>query len=373
MAGIYIHVPFCRRACHYCDFHFTTNLKNTQPLVIALLKEIELRADYLAQEPISTIYFGGGTPSLLPTAAIDSILQAISRYHTVNNQVEVTLEANPEDLTVEKLTELKSIGINRLSLGTQSFIDAELKWMNRMHSAQQAIRGIAQAQQIGFNNISIDLIFGLPHQTIADWEHSLQTATALQVPHISSYGLTIENKTVLGNRIAKGLEAPPDESLFSTFYTVNMEYFPAHGFEHYEISNFAKSGFISNHNSSYWRGTPYLGLGPSAHSFNGISRQWNVRSNAAYIERIAAGKIFFELEKLTTTNQLNEHIMIGLRTKWGIEKEKVETIKKGAWTQICTQVGKQPASYFKVTPSCISLSKQGKLVADSLAADLFFA
>ena len=372
MAGIYIHVPFCRRACHYCDFHFTTNLKNTQPLVAAILKEIELQKDYLNEEPISTIYFGGGTPSLLPTADIEHILTKIGTHHLVDNTAEITLEANPEDLSVEKLTELKSIGINRLSLGTQSFIDAELKWMNRMHTAKQATEAIKNAQQLGFNNISIDLIFGLPDQTIEDWEFNLNAALNLNVQHISSYGLTIEGKTVLGNRIAKGLEKQPDDVLSANFFKRNMVVFPANGFEHYEISNFAKEGFISRHNSSYWRGIPYLGLGPSAHSFNGKTRQWNVRSNAAYISNISEGKPFFELEELTKSNRLNEQIMIGLRTKWGVEKEHIETIKAGAWNQIYAQVSELDATNFIITNTHLSLSQKGKLVADNLAAALFF-
>jgi len=372
MAGIYIHVPFCRRACHYCDFHFTTNLKNTDSLVKAILNEIEIQKDYLNKESISTIYFGGGTPSLLPTSDIQLILDKIQDYHSVDNDAEVTLEANPEDLSIDKLKELKSIGINRLSLGTQSFIDAELKWMNRMHTAKQATEAIKNAQKLGFDNISIDLIFGLPNQTKADWEFNLDAALKLNIQHISSYGLTIENKTVLGTRVAKGLEKVPDDALSSTFFEMNMSVLPANGFEHYEISNFAKEGFISKHNSSYWRGISYLGLGPSAHSFNGKTRQWNVKSNAAYVSKISEGKAFFELEKLTETDRLNEQIMIGLRTKWGIEKDKIEAIKADAWQQIKSGISGFDASNFILSENNLCLSRKGKLVADTLAAELFF-
>lgn len=372
MAGIYIHVPFCRRACHYCDFHFTTNLKNTEPLVLSILKEIELQKDYLKGEAISTIYFGGGTPSLLPTSDIENILLRIQEYHSVESCTEITLEANPEDLSIAKLKELKAIGINRLSLGTQSFINSELKWMNRMHSAEQATEAIKNAQYLGFDNISIDLIFGLPDQTKEDWEFNLDTALKLNIQHISSYGLTIEEKTVLGNRVSKGLEKQPDDALSSEFFKMNMNVLPANGFEHYEISNFAKDGFISKHNSSYWRGVPYLGLGPSAHSFNGKMRQWNVRSNAAYISRISDGKSFFEIEELTETNQLNEQIMIGLRTKWGIEKAKMEAIKSGSWSQLQLGLTNVEASHFNCSEDSLLLSEKGKLVADRLASELFF-
>jgi len=372
MAGIYIHVPFCRRACHYCDFHFTTNLNKTEPLVLSILKEIEIQKDYLKGESISTIYFGGGTPSLLPTSDIENILVRIQEYHSVKSDAEMTLEANPEDLSIAKLKELQAIGINRLSLGTQSFINSELKWMNRMHSAEQATEAIKNAQNLGFDNISIDLIFGLPDQTKEDWEFNLDAALNLNVQHISSYGLTIEKKTVLGNRVEKGLEKQPDDELSSQFFKMNMNVLPTNGFEHYEISNFAKEGFISKHNSSYWRGIPYLGLGPSAHSFNGKMRQWNVRSNAAYISRISEGKPFFEIEELTETNQLNEQIMIGLRTKWGIEKAKMEAIKSGAWAQLQLGLTDVDASHVHCTENSLLLSEKGKLVADRLASELFF-
>ena len=222
MAGIYIHVPFCRRACHYCDFHFTTNLKNTEPLVLSILKEIEFQKGYLKGEFISTIYFGGGTPSLLPTSDIKSILDKIHEYHSVKSDAEITLEANPEDLSIAKLKELKAIGVNRLSLGTQSFINSELKWMNRMHSAEQATEAIKNAQNLGFNNISIDLIFGLPDQTMKDWEFNLNTALKLNVQHMQSYGRTFEEKPVLGKLVSKGLEKQPDDALSSLFFKMNM-------------------------------------------------------------------------------------------------------------------------------------------------------
>ena len=371
MAGIYVHIPFCRRACHYCDFHFTTNLKNPSLLVDAILQEIELRKHYLQGESLSTIYFGGGTPSLLQTSDIERIINAINRTHTIERDVELTLEANPEDLTEEKLQELKTVGVNRLSLGTQSFIDAELKWMNRMHSADQALSAIKNAQNIGFDNISIDLIFGLPDQTEQNWQVNLDQAVALEVQHISSYSLTIEPKTVLNNRIQKGEEKLPDENEAAKHFEMNMEFFPASGFEHYEISNFAKEGFISRHNSSYWLGAKYLGLGPSAHSFNGIERSWNIRSNGAYIQKIQGSESYFESEELTKQDRINEHIMTGLRTKWGIQKNILEEIEINSWGKLMELVSEANKNDFIIEVDRLLLSPAGKLKADQLSAMLF--
>lgn len=371
MAGIYVHIPFCRRACHYCDFHFTTNLKNSTHLVDAILQELEFRKGYLKGEKVKTIYFGGGTPSLLPTSEIERILNSILRTQSVDAEIELTLEANPEDLSAEKIRELKSIGVNRLSLGTQSFIDAELKWMNRMHSANQATSAISNAQDQGFDNISIDLIFGLPYQTEKDWEMNLNTAISLGVQHISSYSLTIEPKTVLNNRINKGEQKPPNDGLAARCFEMNMDFLPAHGFEHYEISNFARDGFLSKHNSSYWLGANYLGLGPSAHSYNGTERQWNVRSNGAYIQKLDSKESFYESERLSTKDRINEHIMIGLRTKWGIQKALIEEIEQGSWQQLLGEISKLDNKDLIVNSNRILLTDSGKLRSDHITATLF--
>lgn len=372
MAGIYVHIPFCRRACHYCDFHFTTNLKNATQLVDVILKEIELRKDYLQGEPISTIYFGGGTPTLLQTGELKRVLDQLAKHHSFEENVELTVEANPEDLSSEKLKELKTIGVNRLSLGTQSFIDAELKWMNRMHSAEQAKTAIRNAQEIDFNNISIDLIFGLPNQTVSDWELNLAEALKLDIQHISSYALTVEEKTVLNSKIKKGLQQAPDDERAMQFFRMNMEVLPANGFEHYEISNYAKEGFISQHNSSYWKGIPYLGLGPSAHSFIGTKRRWNVRTNSGYMKGVQEKGAFYGHEHLTENDRLNEAIMIGLRTKWGIEKPVFEAIKKGSWVQLNKALTEMDYDNFMVEEGRITLTTKGKQLADGLAAELFF-
>lgn len=372
MAGIYVHVPFCRRACHYCDFHFTTNLKNSDLLVDAILKEIELRKSYVQGEKIETIYFGGGTPSLLATTEIERILNRIYGTQSVADEIELTLEANPEDLSKEKLFELKQIGVNRLSLGTQSFIDSELEWMNRMHTAEQAIASIRNAQDIGFDNISIDLIFGLPEQTEQDWELNLKTAIGLDIQHVSSYSLTVEPKTVLHNRIEKGQREKPNELSSARFFEMNMEFLPANDFEHYEISNFAKEGFISKHNSSYWLGKKYLGLGPSAHSFNRVAREWNVRSNGAYMQKIASGKPFSESEKLSIKDRINEYIMTSIRTRNGVKKDLLETIKPGSWNQFTLQLDKVDQHLVQLDNEKLLLTNNGKLLSDLITSNLFF-
>jgi oxygen-independent coproporphyrinogen-3 oxidase len=347
-------------------------LAATDALVNAINSEIDQRQDYLNGQAIATIYFGGGTPSLLHSAEIGSVLQTIAERFSVNTDAEITLEANPEDLTKQKLSELKALGINRLSLGTQSFIDAELKWMNRMHTAQQAITAIEDAQRAGFNNISIDLIFGLPDQNLSDWQHNIDTAISLNIQHISSYGLTVEERTVLNRRIRKGEQKPPSESLATDMFRMNMEQLPKAGFEQYEISNFASDENVSRHNSSYWQGAHYLGIGPSAHSFNGLSRQWNVRSNAAYISKISNQIPAFKTETLSEIDRLNEHIMTGLRTKWGIRKEVVDQYSANSWKTICERSIRLNSENFILTSDRLVLSDDGKLLADHLSAELFF-
>jgi oxygen-independent coproporphyrinogen-3 oxidase len=371
VAGIYIHIPFCRRACHYCDFHFTTNLNRTEELVAAIVSEIRLRNEYLQNQSINTIYFGGGTPSLLPTALLATILEEVYKYHSVSSISELTLEANPEDLSREKLNELRSIGINRLSLGTQSFIDAELKWMNRMHTADQAKKAISEAQQAGFDNISIDLIFGLPDQTDEHWNFNLQTALRLGVQHISSYSLTVEPKTVLYSKIQKGVLQAPEENNSARFFLQTIDALTSAGFDHYEISNYAMPGFVSKHNSSYWKGVSYLGIGPSAHSYNGTSRQWNPRSNAAYMRNIGNGKTHHESEVLSVSDHINEHIMTGLRTKWGVQKKVIDRLDTQAWSTLEGTVNHLYDSGLHISEDAIYLDRNGMLMADKLTSLLF--
>ena len=323
MAGIYVHVPFCRKACHYCNFHFSTSTKYLNDFVFALLKEIDLQKHYLNQ-PVTTLYFGGGTPSLLPLESLDLILSSINKVYNTTGLIEITLEANPDDITIEKLQAWKQMGINRLSIGVQSFLNEDLLWMNRAHNAEQAQTCIQLAKQNGFLNITIDLIYGTPTLSDASWKHNLQMAAELQIPHLSCYALTVEPKTALDTMINQKKVQGVDAEKQAVHFDMLQQFAASAGYEQYEISNFAKDGFRSKHNSSYWHGVPYLGLGPSAHSFNGLSRQWNIANNALYIQSLRDGNVPFDKETLTTEQRLNEYIMTSLRTIEGINLSYVQ-------------------------------------------------
>lgn len=372
MAGVYIHIPFCRKACHYCNFHFSTSMQLQEGFVNALLQEIDLQKNYLSQ-PVSTIYFGGGTPSILPSANITDIISRLEKNLIIENNAEITLEANPDDISPEKLNEWKQIGINRLSIGIQSFFQEDLAWMNRAHNAQQAFDCITLAQKAGFNNLTIDLIYSTPTLSDEGWEKNVKTAIALQIPHLSCYALTVEPKTALEKLIKQKALADVDTEKQARHFELLMQWMKEAGYEHYEISNFAKPGFRSKHNSSYWQGKSYLGLGPSAHSFNGTSRQWNVANNALYIQSLSNGVVPFEAEVLTTEQQLNEYIMTSLRTMEGISlqnvkqnfgKDKYEYLIKTARPHLNHEHLTIENDYLKTTT-------QGKLLADGIAADLF--
>ncbi len=372
MAGVYIHIPFCRKACHYCNFHFSTSLQLQEDFVTALLREIELQQSYLS-EPVSTIYFGGGTPSVLPSADIKNIIFCLKKNFIIDNNAEITLEGNPDDITFEKLEEWKEIGINRLSIGIQSFGQEDLIWMNRAHNAQQTFDCITLAQKAGFNNLTIDLIYGTPTLSEEAWEKNVKTAIALQIPHLSCYALTVEPKTALAEMIKQKAVADVDTEKQARHFELLMQWMGEAGYEHYEISNFAKPGFRSRHNSSYWQGKSYVGLGPSAHSFNATSRQWNVSNNALYIQSILKGVVPFETEILTIQQQLNEYIMTSLRTLEGISLEKVkqnfgedkyETIIRTALPHVHHHHLLIEYNYLKTTT-------EGKLLADGIASDLF--
>jgi len=373
MAGIYIHIPFCKKACHYCDFHFSTSLKNKEALVTALCKEIELRKDYMGSKNISTIYFGGGTPSLLSKEELDKILNTISNHFTVATDAEITLEANPDDLTEEKIAELKQAGINRLSIGIQSFVDEHLALMNRSHNAKQAIDAVKNAQKAGIKNISIDLIYGLPDLPINKWRDNIEQAFNLGVPHISAYCLTIEKKTALNHMVQKKQITLPNDAETSEQFYMLIEESVKHGFTHYEISNFGKEGMYSRHNSSYWKNESYLGIGPSAHSYNGSSRQWNISNNALYIKGIEAGEAVFEIENLTEADKFNEYVMTGLRTIWGINLDYVKTSFGEDILQELIQDSKPyiDSGYMQQNRENVTLTQKGKLIADKIASDLF--
>jgi oxygen-independent coproporphyrinogen-3 oxidase len=323
MAGIYFHIPFCRKACVYCDFHFSTNLKYKSQLVHSLIEELRLRREYLKGQAISSIYFGGGTPSVLNKDELSSLLEAVNQSFTLSPSTEITLEANPDDLDRSRLKAFQAAGINRLSIGVQSFRDQDLQFMNRSHTAEDTFRSVRMAQDLGIDNISIDLIYaipGLPHQA---WEENLNQAIDLKVPHISAYSLTVEEKTALAYRIKKGEVKAPDDHMAQEQFKGLSQLYEA-GFEHYEISNLAKAGARAVHNSNYWKGEAYLGIGPSAHSFNGSSRQWNVANNAAYIRALEKASIPAEREVLTSTDHYNEYVMTNLRRLEGVNVQFVE-------------------------------------------------
>ncbi|MDB5193501.1 MAG: hemW [Segetibacter sp.] len=372
MAGIYIHIPFCRKACHYCNFHFSTSTALQGEFVNALLHEIELRGDYL-QECIETIYFGGGTPSILASVDLERILYKIKAVFEVEANAEITLEANPDDITAEKLEQWKAIGINRLSIGIQSFFEEDLKWMNRAHNAEQAITCIVLAQAHGFFNLTIDLIYGTPSLTDEKWRQNVVTAVSLNIPHLSCYALTVEPKTALQKLIEQKKLENVDQEKQAKHFELLMQWTNEAGFEHYEISNFAKPGFRSRHNSSYWRGNPYLGLGPSAHSFNGESRQWNIANNALYIKSIGNNTVPCEVETLTVKERLNEYLMTGLRTIEGVELARIEKdFGEDVYKRLLENAsGKIENGFLAVADGHLRTTTEGKLLVDGIASDLF--
>lgn len=374
MSGIYLHIPFCKQACNYCDFHFSTSLQRKEELVKNMLTELELRKDYLVDKNINTIYFGGGTPSLLSERELASLLEKIHLLFNVHAKVEMTLECNPDDLSNQKLQEFKNLAINRLSIGLQSFNEEELQWMNRAHTAIESESSVKRAQDKGFENITIDLIYGSKFSNLTNWKHTLNKVVGLQVPHISSYNLTVEEKTKLGHDVAKKKEVVIDDEKSAELFLEMISMLQKNDFLHYEISNFGKENFLSQHNSNYWKGTHYLGLGPSAHSFNGHSRQWNVSNNQQYISKINnADPSFFEVEELTVANQFNEYVLTSLRTMWGINDEFL----KQQFSSEYYQAFKQNVSLFikneeiLVKDNTYILTEKGKLLADKIASELF--
>ncbi|MCL4856264.1 MAG: radical SAM family heme chaperone HemW, partial [Flavobacteriales bacterium] len=318
MAGIYLHIPFCKQKCSYCDFHFSTSLKNKKALIAAMLKEIVLKRNDL-KEPISTIYFGGGTPSILGIDELKLLIDALNKNYAIAKEVELTVECNPDDLTKQKLDELKSAGVNRLSIGVQSFFDDDLQFFNRAHAANEAEQSILMSQDAGFDNITIDLIYGTPTLTQQKWEKNLKKVEELNIPHLSAYSLTIEPKTAINHQVkTKKIQLLPEEEVVLQFNRL-MDFTESIGLKQYEISNFAKEGFVSQHNSNYWKGIAYLGFGPSAHSFVGNKRLWNVSNNPKYINAIENNTLFFEEEIIDENTAYNEYVLTRLRTIWGID------------------------------------------------------
>ena len=372
MAGIYLHIPFCKKACHYCNFHFSTQTTHIQSFVNAIIREIELQKDYL-KGPIQTIYFGGGTPSLLSQTQLNTIIKALYANFDIAPEIECTLEANPDDINKDLLAAWKALGINRLSIGIQSFQAKSLTWMNRAHSIEQSHTAIQLAQAAGINNISVDLIYGTPTLSDAALIQDLNWIEHYQIKHVSCYALTVEDKTALKKLIEKEALKDVDPAQQAAHFELLSSRLVAMGMEHYEISNFAQPGCRSQHNSNYWSGVPYLGLGPSAHSFNGISRQWNIANNALYIQSINRNQLNFEIEQLSDANRYNEYIMTSLRRMEGFDLDFIKMNFGIHYYQhtISTIESMRPKNYLIQDQNKFMLSKAAKFLADGIASDFF--
>ncbi len=373
MAGIYIHIPFCKQACHYCDFHFSTSLKKKAEMLSALKREMQLRQNELDGEIIETIYFGGGTPSILAVEEINDLIAEVYRLHQVIASPEITLEANPDDLdqaTIQKLAQSK---VNRLSIGIQSFDEADLKMMNRAHNANEAINCLEEAVKY-FDNISIDLIYGIPNMSNERWLSNVERILTLGIPHISCYALTVEERTALNKLIKKGVIPSPEEEVAHQHFLLLIKTLTNKGYIHYELSNFAKPGYYSKNNSAYWLGKKYLGIGPSAHSFNGTHRSWNIANNSLYIKSLEEDQLPNEIEKLSITDQYNEYIMTGLRTIWGVDLNRIEREFGQSYLNYLEQAA---APYIQdelmdLSDAVLTITNKGKFLSDGIASDLFW-
>lgn len=372
MAGIYLHIPFCKQKCSYCDFHFSTTFHAyREKMIKSLVQELITRKETLQDEPIKTIYFGGGTPSLLTEMELSELITTVYDHYQVISSPEITLEANPDDIDEEKVKHWKKAGVNRLSIGLQSFNPTVMQWMNRAHSVEQSLACIPIAQQAGITNISIDLIYGLPDLTMEAWENEIETALKLGVQHISAYCLTIEDKTALASWVkSKKINAPSNELQALQFQLLQEKLIKA-GFDHYEISNFGLPDFYSRHNSSYWKGDKYIGIGPSAHSFDGTHRSWNIANNTRYIKGIESNQPEYDFEKLTPENKFNELLLVGLRTKWGVDLTQLASILPLPMAFTETLNSFILKGWVEQTGNEICLTQDGKSWADKIAEDLF--
>lgn len=369
--GLYFHIPFCRQACNYCDFHFSTVLKDKGKVIEAMILELEQRKNYLPGSELSSIYFGGGTPSVLEEGELTQLMQAARRNFNIHPNAELTLEINPDDVSEASLSIWKNAGINRLSIGLQSFNQEELKWMKRKHSREDAVTAVTLAQEKGFQNISIDLIYGSKFQDLGSWSETLDQVIALQPTHISAYNLTIEQKTELGVKIKRGQEPGVDEQLSVAQFQLLRKKLRDAGFLHYEVSNFAQPGYEAKHNSAYWKQEPYLGIGPSAHSFDLNSRQWNVANNARYCKAIEAGEAHYESEVLSINERYNEYVLTGLRTSGGCNVQWIETHFGETFKSHFETSALKKKGFFKIENGVYSLNEAGLLQADAIASDLF--
>jgi len=372
MPGLYFHIPFCKQACHYCDFHFSTNLNYQDEMVEAMTRELHLQKNYLQNRELTSIYFGGGTPSLLESRHFEKIFNSIAVHFTLEDACEITVEANPDDLSSAKLSTFLKAGVNRLSIGIQSFDDSLLKFLNRAHDGQMAIKALEKSRNAGFEKISLDLIYAIPGQEVKSLLRDLDTALKFTPEHFSAYALTIEPKTVFGNWENKKKLIPVNESVNAKQYKLLVDYLAMADYDHYEISNFCKQGLYSKHNSSYWMQTPYLGIGPSAHSYDTHSRQFNIKNNALYIKSINKSKVPFEIEWLTMDNKINEYVFTTLRTIWGCDLEKLKLnysfdLLDSKKEYIEKLVANEMAT---LEQGILKLTFKGKLLADQIALDL---
>jgi len=372
MSGIYIHIPFCKQACHYCDFHFSTSIKKKGEMVLALAKEIQMRKSEFKDEIVETIYFGGGTPSVLTTTEIQFLIDAVYESYTVSENPEITLEANPDDLSKERIIELSKSPINRLSIGIQSFFEDDLTMMNRAHNSAEAKACLEEATKY-FDNISLDLIYGIPGMSNEKWKQNIETALSFGIPHISSYALTVEPKTALSKLIQTGKIAKPKDEVAEEHFQILVETLEKNGFIHYELSNFGKENFFSKNNSAYWLGKKYIGIGPSAHSYDGISRSWNVSNNALYLKSLADDKLPNEIEILSKTDRYNEYVMTGLRTIWGVSLDRIEEEFGNSYLKY---LQKQSQKFLDddllfVENKILKTTSKGKFLTDGIASDLF--
>lgn len=379
MSGLYLHIPFCKQACHYCNFHFSTSLRYKDSMVQAIAKEIKTRRQYLDHSPINSVYFGGGTPSLLEGDDFNLLFDSIHQSFSISPTAEITLEANPDDITEEKLKTWKKHGINRLSIGVQSFSDQDLVYMNRAHNASEAKTCIRMAQSEGFHNITVDLIYGCPTTDDRTWEDNVNSLIQLDIPHLSCYALTVEPKTALAYKVNQQILPPVDEEQSARQFELLMEWMKSHQYIHYETSNFAKEGFLAKHNSAYWQGVPYLGVGPSAHSYNRHSRQWNIANNAKYLKCFdttdlpTEGQLktsgLYEVEQLSKDDQYNELILTGLRTIWGVDIEQFSDKQKKHFQQNIHQF--IDSKHIFVLKTKYSLTPKGRLITDYISSQLF--
>ena len=373
MSGIYIHIPFCKQACHYCDFHFSTSMKKKEEMVLAIAKEIRMRKNEAVNERIETIYFGGGTPSVLTSSEIDFLIKEVYENYEVAENPEITLEANPDDLSKDRILELSRSKINRLSIGLQSFFEDDLQLMNRAHNSVEAIKCLEVATKY-FDNISIDLIYGVPAMSNDKWKQNIETALSFGIPHISSYALTVEPKTALKKLIQTGKIAAPQDEVAQEHFAILVETLESSGFIHYELSNFGKENYFSRNNSAYWLGKKYIGIGPSAHSYDGVSRSWNVSNNALYLKSIKDNKLPNEIEILSITDRYNEYIMTGLRTIWGVSLDRIET---EFGMEYLNYLNKQVRKFLEddlvfIENNILKPTAKGKFLSDGIASDLFY-